>query len=555
MTEPDFHARDRRPSGDRWGPWRARLVAGTLALVFAVIVGRSAQISFSGPGGNAAAGPAPEAARRADIVDRNGDLLATSLAAWSLSADPGAIWDAEEVARSLAGVLPELDVPELTAKLSARDRRFVWIVRGITPRQKQAVFALGLEGLRFEEDMRRVYPGGRLAGHLLGFTDIDGKGVEGVENAFDDRLSKGGAPFRLTLDAGAQFALEAELDHAFETFTMKGGAGVIVDASNGAIRAIASWPAIDPNRPGDRTDAAKPNRAMNSLFELGSIYKPLIVAAALEAGELGPDDIFDVSTPIRIGSATVRDSHPLDHPGAVTATDILAYSSNIGAVQIAQRVGPGRQKAFLSDLGLLTRPDFEGPGSAAPLTPAEWDKLTAATVSYGHGISVTPLAFAMSFVPFANGGYRLQPLLLEPGDDAGVKRKQVMTAATAEAVVSMLRQTVLTGTGANAEARGYEVAGKTGTAEKPGPDGYDPDRNITSFAAVFPASRPQFVFLVVLDEAVPRTGDARTAAYTAASIAGRVIARAAPMLDVEPVFDAPASGQAGPRVASDSRTL
>lgn len=525
-----------RPLEDAWGPRRAKLIAGVLGLLFVVIVGRAAYVSLNGPA-QAAETAAAELSRRADIVDRKGELLATSLPAWSLAADPRAIWDASDTARQLAGVLPNINVKDLTTRLSDSERHFVWIQRGLTPRQKQAVFELGLEGLRFEEEVRRVYPRGQLAGHFLGFTNVDGKGVEGAELAFDDRLKRGGEPLRLTIDAGVQFVLEEEFDKAFADFDMKGGAGIVVDASTGAVRAIASWPAIDPNRPADRTELAKPNHAIGSLFELGSIFKPLTVAAAMEAGVLTVNDTFDASRPLRIGAATVRDPHELEHPEAATAGDILAFSSNIGAVQIAQRLGSGKQKEFLGNVGLLGRLAYDGPPAAAPLTPSEWDGLTSATVSYGHGIAVSPLAFAMAYAPFANGGEYLSPVFLDGFDPAKIKKRHVMSASTARAVTAMLRDTVTRGTGQNAEAPGYDVAGKTGTAEKPGPDGYDPDRNVTSFAAVFPASRPQFVVLVVLDEAQPRTGE-RTAAYTSASIAGRVIARAAPLLDVQPVLDA-----------------
>ncbi len=536
-----------RPYEDRWGPRRARIIAGVLALLFVVVVGRSGYVALNHPA-EAAERSIAQQVRRADIVDRRGDLLATSLSAWSLAADPRAIWDAKEVATALKTVLPEINVKDLTKRLSDRERHFVWILRGLSPRQKQAVFELGLEGLRFEEESRRVYPRGKLAGHFIGFTNVDGKGVEGAEAAFDERLARGGEPVKLTIDAGVQFSLEDELERAYADFDMKGGAGVVLDASTGAIRAIASWPAIDPNRPGDRTDFAKPNRAISSLYELGSIYKPLTVAAALEAGALRPRDTFNVSTPLKIGAATVRDPHPLEHPQAVTATDILAFSSNIGAVEIARQLGTAKQKDFLASVGLLSRLAYDGPQSAAPLTPSEWDALTSATVSYGHGLAVTPLAFAMTYAPFANGGQYLSPVFLEPIQPTKLEKHRVISEETARSVMAMMRDTVVRGSGQNANAPGYEVAGKTGTAEKPGPDGYDPDRNITSFAAVFPASRPQFVVLVVLDEAQPRTGDARTAAYTAASIAGRVIARAAPLLDVQPVLTSAAS--ASPPAAS-----
>ncbi len=537
-----------RTRDDLWGPRRARMVAGVLALIFTVIVGRSAYVAFNGPEKSANGGVVAESARRADIVDRKGELLATSVPSWSLAADPRAIWDAGETATTLARVLPGLDVIDLTTRLSDDERQFVWIQRGLTARQKQSVFELGLEGLRFEEETRRVYPRGKLAGHFLGFTNIDGKGVEGAEAAFDDKLKRGGEALRLTIDAGVQFTLEDELEKAYAEFDMKGGAGIVLDAHTGAVRAIASWPAIDPNHPRDRSDAAKPNRAIGSLFELGSVFKPLTVAAALDAGVLSPTDTFDVSKPLRFGTATVSDPHPLAHANAVTASDILAFSSNIGVADIAKRLGPEKQKAFLKSVGLLGRLSYEGPQAPMPLTPSDWDVLTSATVSYGHGLAVSPLAFAMTYAPFGNGGDYLPPHFLESHDPAKAKPKRVMSPETAEAVMKMMRRTVTEGSGVNANAAGYEVAGKTGTAEKPGPDGYDPNRNVTSFAAVFPASRPQFVVLVVLDEAQPRTGEQRTAAYTAAAIAGKVIARAAPLLDVQPVL-----GAAAPATATNLR--
>lgn len=552
-----------RPKDDRWGGRRARLVAGVLGLMFAIIVGRAAQIAFSGSPNEDLATATGETARRADIVDRNGDILATSLPAWSLAADPKAIWDAKDVATKIAAVLPDINAKELTAKLADKSRRFVWVERGMSPRQRQQVFELGLEGLRFQEETRRVYPGGRLAGHLLGFTNVDGKGVEGVESIFQQKLAAGGEPLQLTIDAGVQFALEAELDHAAEEFTMEGAAGVVIEAKTGAVRAIASWPAIDPNLPQERTEKAKPDRAINSVFELGSIYKPLTVAAALETHAIQPTDTFDVALPLRIGGVQVRDAHPMEHPTAFSVGDILAYSSNIGVVQIGQRLGVENQKSFLQSVGLFGRPGV-GIQAAAPLLPQSWDAVTAATVSYGHGIAVSPLAFAAAYTPFATGGAYMPPAFLEAdlkSADPKTKPRAVMTPETARTVLDMMRRTVLIGTGKLAEAPGFEVAGKTGTAEKPSQSGgYDTDKNITSFAAVFPASRPQFVVLIMLDDATPKVGDARTAAYTSAAIAGRLIARAAPMLDVAPVLAPPAAeARLDPhavelRPASDLRT-
>lgn len=527
-----------RPEVDVWGRRRARIVAGMLALVFTVIVGRSAYVSINGPDLSAASlrSAAVASVRRADIVDRKGELLATTVPGWSLAANPSAIWDAGEVASALKKVLPRLDLIGLTTQLSDRKRKFIWVQRGLTQEEKDAVFGLGVEGLQFVEEARRVYPRGKLAGHFLGYTNIDGEGLEGSELAFDSRLKAGGEPLRLTLDASVQFVVEEELDRAFVDFDMKGGAGIVVDAHTGAVRAVASWPALDPNRRGAEGAMVKLNRALNARFELGSIFKPLTVAEALDAGTLTPSDRFDVSKPVKIGGATVRDLHALPNAKAVTASDVLAYSSNIGTALIAQGAGVERQKTFLRSLHLLGGQSHDGPPTASPLTPEKWDQTAMATVSYGHGISVSPLAFAMTYTAFGNGGHYVSPVFVEPIDPAKIEKTPVMKPETASTVLGMMRETVTRGTGKNAEAQGYEVAGKTGTAEKPGPDGYDPNRNITSFAAVFPASRPQFVVLVVLDEAQPRTGDRRTASTTAASIAGRVIARVAPLLDVQPAF-------------------
>jgi len=536
------------PYQDVWGPRRARLVAAGLALVFAVIVGRSAYVAFNGPDHSAVPVAAIETARRADIVDRRGELLATTVEGVSLAVDPSAIWDSRDVVAGIRSVFPDLREDSLTAMMADKKRQFAWVRRGLNDDQIAALKQLGVEGLLFVDEPQRRYPGGSLAGHFLGYTSVDGDGIEGVERVYDARLKQGGEPLQLSLDASVQFVVEEELNRAFDDFDMKGAAGIVIDAHSGAVRAIASWPQIDPRRRGEEGNDAKTNRALNARMELGSIYKPLTVAAAMEAGAMRPSDRFDVSRPVKIGGVTVRDPHPLTRVSgaAATAEDILAESSNIGASLIAQRIGPERQKAFLGAVGLLAGHGGEGPPWASPLLPQTWDQTAMATIAYGHGLSVSPLAFALAYTPFANGGNYVAPRFTEAVDPAGAEPRRVMSKRTADAVLAMMRTTVTQGSGKLADANGYEVAGKTGTAEKPTPNGYDPERNITSFAAVFPASRPQFVVLIVLDEAQPRTGEQRTAAFTAASIAGRVIARAAPLLDVQPVLEATATRAPAP---------
>lgn len=532
------------PPEDRWGARRARLVAGALALVFVAIVGKATQVALAPDGVRIAkaATPAEALAPRADILDRRGEILATSLPAWNLSADPRAIWNADDVAAGVHSVLPDIGVADLAKKLANKDRAFVPIKLRLTPEERKAILKLGLEGLNFEEETRRVYPGGRLAGHLLGFTNRDGRGSEGVEYAFDDELASGEAPMRLTIDARVQFALEDEIEKAQADFDMKGAAGVVLDARDGAVRALASWPWIDPNLPNERADAAKKNRALGEVYELGSIFKPLTVAAALEAGVLGLKDTFDTTQPIRVGDHAFKDRHPIPNPKTATAADILIWSSNVGAIEIGGRVGPRGLRDFLDKVGLLAKLDYAGPPSGAPILPAEWSAMSCATIAYGHGIAVAPLALAASYTPFATGGEYVKPFFVEPVEPVQASRRRVMAAPTASLVLEMMRRTVTEGTGKLADALGYEVAGKTGTAEKIDENGaYQDDHNVTSFAAVFPASRPQFVVLIVLDDALPRRGDVRTASVTAAAIAGRLIARAGPLLDVSPVLSAPSA--------------
>ena len=309
---------------DVWGPRRARIIAVGLALVFTVIVGRSAYVAFNGPDRSAVPVAAVEDVRRADIVDRRGELLATTVEGTSLAVDPSAIWDSRDVVAGIRTVFPDLREDALTAMMADKKRQFAWVKRGLDDEQIKALKELGVEGLMFVNEAQRRYPGGSLAGHFLGYTSIDGDGLEGVERVYDERLKQGGEPLQLTLDASVQFVVEEELDRAFADFDMKGAAGIVLDAQTGAVRAIASWPHIDPRLRGEEGDDAKTNRALNARMELGSIYKPLTVAAALEAGVLQTSDTFDVSAPVKIGAVTVRDQHPLTRVSgkAATAEDI-----------------------------------------------------------------------------------------------------------------------------------------------------------------------------------------------------------------------------------------
>ena len=512
-------------------------VAFGMVSVFALIGLRGSYLALSGASQEpviAVATVQPDTVKRGDIVDRNGELLATSVDVYSLSADPSQIWDAGDAAATLATVFDDLDQEAVARRLGQDDKRFVWVRRGLTPRQRQAVFDLGLEGLQFSVESKRIYPRRAQSGHVLGHTNIDGLGQMGVELARNDVLARGEAPVRLTLDSGVQFVLEAELSQAAELFGAEGGIGIVLEVASGKLRGLASWPAFNPNQYAAAEDTERFNRAVTGVYELGSIFKPLTVAAALEADVLNEAERFDVRKPIVLRGKTISDTHKA---GAyMTATTVLAESSNIGTVKIAQKLGEtGLQSAF-ETYGLLNRAPIDLPGSAKPLLPPAWTDLAIATSSYGHGISVSPLAFAGAFGALANGGVYTEMRIIET-EEAPVTRR-VMSAQTAATVIEMLRGAVLDGTGRRGDVPGYRVAGKTGTAEKPINGVYSEDQNITSFAALFPANRPEYVVLIVLDDPKMLAGDGgATAAWNAAPVTANVIERIAPILGVIPEFD------------------
>ncbi|GAB5458962.1 MAG: penicillin-binding protein 2 [Henriciella sp.] len=535
------------------GGMRSRIVSISLLLVFAVIALKGASVALSGPQQVLVASKVFEApVRRADIVDRQGDLLATSVTVYSLFADPRAMMDGDLVARQLATVLPDLDVERISMRLANKDRAFVWVERGLTPRQRQAVFELGLEGLGFREEARRAYPRGTLAGHILGFAGDDGQGLAGIEYAMDDKLAGGGDPLALTIDGNIQFSLEAELAAGVGEYGAEAGAGIVMAAQTGEILAMASWPPIDPNRAIelDHDDPARLDRASGAVYELGSIFKPLTVAGAIDAGAVRPGDLFDVREPLQIRGQEIADDHPI--VGRATPTQIIADSSNIGTVKVAWQMGARRLQDYFGTLGLFERAHIELSGSAAPILPPEFDELYAATASYGHGIAVSPIAFVGAYSALANGGERIEPTLILDRETKP-KRRRVMSAPTAALMTRMLRYAVTDGTGSHAEVAGYRVAGKTGTAEKPIAGGYSDEVNICSFAAVFPADSPEYVVLIVLDAPKAGADRGRTAAWNAAPTAGRVIERIAPMLGVEPKFETPVNGTSMVRSVSHGR--
>lgn len=510
---------------------RLAVMGLALALAFCVMGVRAVDLAARGPDG-ATVAAAMAAPVRGDIVDRNGQVLATTLETHSLFADPALVWDARETAEALVSVLPGLDVETLTRELSSR-RRFVWVQRNLTPRQRQAVFALGLPGVGFRTEPRRLYPRGRLASHVVGYSDRDMNGLAGAERAFGAALGSGdGRPVALSIDMGVQFHVDEVLRRYMAEFRAIGAVGIVMNVRTGEIMAMVSLPDYDANRAGAARPEDRLNRATMGVYEMGSTFKAFTVALALETGVAGLGQTVDARQPLRIGGHTIRDFHAQNR--RMTLEEIFTHSSNIGASLIAMEAGAGAQRDLLSRLRLLERAPVELAESADPLLPARWGPTETATISYGHGIAVSPLATAGAFAAIANGGVYVPPTLqpVTPGETVAGER--VLAPEVAQTVLDLMREVVTNGTGRRAEAEGYRVAGKTGTAEKPGRGGYDRNRNLSSFTAVFPYDDPQYVLLVMLDEprGTPATYGYATGGWTAAPAAGEIIRRIAPILGV-----------------------
>ncbi len=522
---------------------------------FAAIGGRMGLLAASDPAEpHAGAAGAQILAQRADIVDRKGRILATNFQTYSLYAQPRQMVAPRHAAEELARIFPDLDRERLLRDFTGK-RKFVWIKRKISPEQRQAVHDIGEPGLLFGPREMRLYPNGRLAAHVLGGAGFGREGVNaaevigvaGIEKFFDERLrdpARGHEPLRLSLDLSVQAAMERVLAGGMKLMNARGAVGILMDVDSGEIIAMASLPDFDPNnrpRPatgGDASDNPLFNRAVQGVYELGSTFKILTVAQALELGLVTPETQIDTKGPLSWGKFKIRDFH--DYGPRLSTTQVVVKSSNIGAARIALMIGPERQKAFLEKLGLFEPTGLElvEASNVRPLLPPTWSDLSTMTISYGHGLAVSPLHLAAAYATIANGGYRVTPTLV--GRERVERGPRVISGETSAAALRMLRQVVSDGTASLAEVPGYAVAGKTGTADKPRPEGgYYEDKVIATFASVFPADDPQYVLLVTLDEPVETSGaePRRTAGWTAAPVAAEIIRRVAPLLGLRPEIE------------------
>lgn len=479
--------------------------------------------------------------QRGDIVDRNGMLLATSLMTASIFANPQEIKNPQEVAVKLEKAL-HLDVKQLLSRLKS-GKSFVWLKRNLTPKEQQAANSLGIPGLYFLPEERRVYPYGNLLSHVVGYVGVDNKGLAGVEESFDQSLRDTATnhdPLALSIDVRLQAIMHQEIKETIENFRAIGGAGVIMDVNSGELLALVSLPDFDPHKPSRAADADRFNRVSLGSYEMGSTFKSFTMAMAIEAGTVNMKSSYDVSKPLKISGFSITDTHPKQ--GRMSVPEIYAHSSNIGTAKIALDVGTKRQKAFMEKLGFMKPVDIELPEKANPLYPSDWKELNTVTISYGHGMSVSPLHLVRGIAAIANGGALPRLTLVKDGNKGKAQGEPVVSEATAKNVRRLMRLVVGHGTGSKADVPGYRVGGKTGTAEKVRAGGtYDADAKIASFIGVFPVDEPKYIVLVMVDE--PKgdksTYGFATGGWISAPVVGTIITRMGPLLNLRPKFDTP----------------
>ena len=520
---------------------RIGILASLFGLAFVLIAGRLIDVTImSSDQTTVASYSATDINRvRADIVDRNGVVLATNLMSLSLYADTREVWDVERTVAGLTSVLSRLDADRLRRKLSSGSH-FIELARRITPREKQQIFALGLPGIYFPRKERRYYPRGHDAAHVLGYVDIDNKGIAGVEKFLDAEIvrkgQKGGA-VTLALDTRVQHILRTQLKQSIDRFHALAGAGVVLDVNTGEVVALASLPDFDPNVPLKSVERARFNQVTKGVYELGSVFKTFTVAMALDSGNVRLTDGYDTTRPLQYGRFQITDFHGKNR--WLSVPEILIYSSNIGTVKMARDVGTAQHQEFLRKLSMYDPMPVELPEVSTPKVPDRWRDIRAATISFGHGIAVSPLHVANAAAALVNGGRLHQPTVVKRDPAQAYAPQQVLSPATSQIMRKLLRMVVTDGTGGNAEVDAYAVGGKTGTAEKSRRGGYARRALISSFLATFPTYDPQYVVFVMLDEpkGIPETHGYATAGWTAAPLAAEIIRRSGPVLGVMPRKD------------------
>jgi cell division protein FtsI (penicillin-binding protein 3) len=485
---------------------------------------------------------------RPDIIDRNGEILATDVRSPSLFGEPHRIIDVDEASELLTAVMPDIDAAELRERLASK-RRFVWLKREITPRQREQIYRLGIPGIGFLPENKRVYPNGAEVSHVIGHVNIDNQGIAGIEKWLDGRgladLHMAGLatehlqmPIELAVDLRVQHALREELGAARQKFKALAAAGLLTDVRTGEIISMVSIPDYDPNNPHEALDPARINRLTTGVFEMGSTFKALTVAMALDSGKITLKSAFDARSSLHYGKFTIHDFHAQNR--VLTVPEIFTYSSNIGSARMALSLGVEHHKWFLRKTGQLDRLRTELPESAEPLVPKRWAELNTVTIAFGHGLSVAPLQAVMAIGALMNGGNLIPPTFLKRNEkQAKALATRVIKPETSEKMRYLMRLNVEKGTASKADVQGYYVGGKTGTSEKVVGGRYSKTKVMTTFTAVIPADAPRYLLLIMLDEPqpLPETQGFATSGWNAVPVGGAVIRRIAPLLGIEPRFD------------------
>ncbi len=528
--------------------------AGVCVAAFVLVGIRLVDVTLmKGNGGDVISGP--EAIARADLTDRNGELLARDLPVKDLYARPHEFWDKQQAAHDL-GVATGADEHRLLDGFNNAKHPYVLIARRITPDAEARVMHLGLPGLEFEPASKRYYPDGRIAAQLLGVTDPDNNGVSGLEMGLQEKLraaAGGDGTVATSIDSRVQYILAHEVGEARKTFGAHAAGGIVMDVKTGEILAMTSQPDFDPNqRKLDEGDSTR-NIMAQDVYELGSVFKILTFSMAFEDHTLKSlDEMFKIGQGYQIGTHTIHEAERM--PAMLAARDILAQSSNIGTLQIALRSGGAREHQFLDNLGLMQSLKTILPETARPLYPTTWGDIQTANVSFGQGMAVSPLAFVAAAATVVNGGRQITPTFIRQPPGADNRGRQMLKPETSEQMRDLLRYVVTNGTGRKADIPGYDVGGKTGSAQVPGPHGYVPHALRTSFFAAFPVHDPRYVVFVLMDQphGTKETGGFALAAYTAVPAAAHVVARIAPLLGVANV--PPPAKTAAPKI-DDGRSL
>jgi cell division protein FtsI (penicillin-binding protein 3) len=541
---------------DRAAKARARVGFAMVAFaaVYLVIAARLVMFAVVGDNHAARRGASQDAiaTARPDIVDRNGEVLATDIKAPSLFGEPRRIIDKDEAIELLTATLPDLDTAEVRERLSGK-KGFVWLKREITPKQQQEIHRLGIPGIGFLRENKRVYPTGNEVAHLIGLVNIDNQGIAGMEKWLDsngladlhragfatDRLQK---PVELSIDLRVEHALRDELLKAKEKYKAKAASGLVSNVKTGEIVAMVSLPDFDPNNPKEAHDPDRINRLTTGVYEMGSTFKTLTLAMALDSGKANLNTLFDARGALHYGKFAIHDTHPLGR--SITLSEVFTFSSNVGAARVALSQGVEAHRAFLKKVGQLDRLRTELPESASPIVPKRWGELNTITIAFGHGMAVAPLQAVMGINAMINGGNLIPPTFMKRSEaEALAIAKRVVKRETSDKIRYLMRLNAEIGTAKQADVKGYYIGGKTGTAEKVINGRYSKKQVLNSFTAILPADDPQFQLLVMLDEpkALPETHGFITSGWNAVPTGGKVIARIAPLLGIEPRFDLPPS--------------